>query len=168
MSGSASNEKSEVRQWSADELIPFECLVTDKKTGEPLPADGFVFTGSCMVTKPGERSQRVYAADFLQPQSIASIFNDPIAVLDVPRHARLPAPAATALLKLPQTASRARRGRAQLEAGPIHLATRGGRLVASRSSSSTGDSPEITMPRCTGLTKCSSTARSRNASSGSK
>jgi len=73
----------------ADELIPFECLVTDKNTGEPLPADGFVFTGSLMVTKPGERSQRVYAADFLQPQSIASIFNDPIAVLDVPRRARL-------------------------------------------------------------------------------
>jgi hypothetical protein len=73
----------------ADELIPFESLVTDKNTGEPLPADGFVFTGSRMVTNPGERSQRVYAADFLQPQSIASIFNDPIAVLDVPRRARL-------------------------------------------------------------------------------
>ena len=73
----------------ADELIPFESMVTDKNTQEPLPADGFVFTGSYMVTMPGERSQRVYAADFLQPQSIASIFNDPIAVLDVPRHARL-------------------------------------------------------------------------------
>lgn len=73
----------------AEERIPFESLVTDKTTGEPLSDDGFIFTGSCMVTKPGERSQRVYAADFLQPQSIASIFNDPIAVLDVPRRARL-------------------------------------------------------------------------------
>ena len=68
--------------------LRLESLVMDKLTGKPLPEAGFVFAGSFMVEKSGEKPGRAYAADVLDPKSVASIYNDPTAVLDVPRHAR--------------------------------------------------------------------------------
>jgi len=65
-----------------------ETLVMDKRQKTTLPKVGFVFTGSFMVNKPGENSRRAYAADVVTPKSIASLYNDPTTVLDVPRRAR--------------------------------------------------------------------------------
>jgi hypothetical protein len=59
--------------------FPMEELILDMKTGKPLPAEGFLFTGS--VKLPDGK----YAADVHQPRSIASIYNEPGVVLDVPR-----------------------------------------------------------------------------------
>lgn len=75
---------------SGDRVVPtlLERLVIDRNTGLPLPEAGFVFAGSFMVPRPGGKAGRAYAADVLEPKSLASIYNDPIAVLDVPRHAR--------------------------------------------------------------------------------
>ncbi len=74
-----------------DDDVPtrFERLVIDRSTGKSLPEVGFVFAGSLMVDVPGRQSGRhpgrAYAADVLDPQSVASIYNDPTTVLDVPR-----------------------------------------------------------------------------------
>lgn len=65
--------------------LRLERMVLDKTKDEPLPEDGFVFTGSYTVPRRGDRSRRDYAADVLGAKSIASIFSDPAAVLDVPR-----------------------------------------------------------------------------------
>ncbi|NQU23096.1 MAG: hypothetical protein HQ567_17600 [Candidatus Nealsonbacteria bacterium] len=65
-----------------------EQFVIDSGTEAPLPEVGFVFTGSFMVGSPDGKAGRVYAADVLDPKSLVSIYNDPTAVLDVPRHAR--------------------------------------------------------------------------------
>jgi len=75
---------------SSDGDVPtrLERLVIDRSTGKSLPEVGFVFAGSLMVDNPGEKSGRAYAADVLDPKSVASIYNDPAAVLDVPRRAR--------------------------------------------------------------------------------
>ncbi len=69
-------------------LTRLERLVIDRNTAAPLSEAGFVFAGSFMVQRPGEKAGRAYAADVLEPKSLASIYNDPTAVLDVPRHAR--------------------------------------------------------------------------------
>ncbi|HUT12721.1 MAG TPA: YdjY domain-containing protein [Thermoguttaceae bacterium] len=75
---------------SGNRVVPtrLERLVIDGNTGAPLPEVGFVFAGSFMVDNPGEKPGRAYAADVLDPKSVASIYNDPTAVLDVPRRAR--------------------------------------------------------------------------------
>jgi len=75
---------------SGDRVPPtrLERFVVDKGTGEPLPEVGFVFAGSFMLERPGEQAAHAYAADVLEPKSVASIYNDPTAVLDVPRRAR--------------------------------------------------------------------------------
>ncbi len=94
--------------------VRLESLVKDRTTGKPLPEAGFVFAGSftadgCTTAFQGrrkrridglgrpsytisghalsEKSGRVYAADVYDPKSVASLYNDPIAVLDVPRRA---------------------------------------------------------------------------------
>ncbi len=66
-------------QVEEDKPFPMEELILDSKTGKPLPAEGFVFAGS--VRLPDGQ----YAADVYQPRSIASIYNEPGVVLDVPR-----------------------------------------------------------------------------------
>ncbi len=58
-------------------------LLVDAETEEPPPEKGFVFTGSMMV-KAGTNGM-VYAADAFGPRSIASNYNEPYSVLDVPR-----------------------------------------------------------------------------------
>jgi len=60
----------------------------DKYRKKTLPEVGFVFTGSRIVSRPGEKLRRAYAADVLTPKSVASLYNDPTTVLDVPRRAR--------------------------------------------------------------------------------
>ena len=64
-----------------------ESLLMDRRTGRPLPEDGFMFTGSKMLPTLDDRSRRVYAADEFQPKAIVSLFNSPHSVLEVPRSA---------------------------------------------------------------------------------
>ena len=70
-----------------DDRIPLESLVTDTATDRTLPATGFIFTYSIMVHRPGLPKQTVYAADVMDPRSVASIFNDSTTVPDVPGRA---------------------------------------------------------------------------------
>ena len=69
------------------EEVPIEELILEVKSGEPLPQDGFVFAGSIMLPlEEGEPADTPrYAADRYDPRSVASIYNEPTAVLDVPR-----------------------------------------------------------------------------------
>jgi hypothetical protein len=70
-----------------DDEIPLESLIIDNRTGRRLPAVGFVFAGSSIVNPPGNPAQKLYAADIVTPKSIASLYNNTTAVLDVPRRA---------------------------------------------------------------------------------
>jgi len=67
--------------------VPIEEMVLDTETGTTLPEDGFVFTGSIKVPSPDGSGASAYAADVYDPRSVASIYNEPAAVLDVPRQA---------------------------------------------------------------------------------
>jgi hypothetical protein len=67
------------------ESLRLEKMVRDETRDETLPEDGFVFTGSYTVPRRGDRERRDYAADVTGARSVASIFSDPTAVLDVPR-----------------------------------------------------------------------------------
>jgi len=75
----------DVRVDGEENVIPIEQLIFDTETGDTLPEEGFVFTGSMLVTAPGESGEQVYAADAYDPRSVASIYNEPTAMLDVPR-----------------------------------------------------------------------------------
>ena len=65
--------------------IRVENLLMDRRTGSPLPEEGFLFTGSRQVTSASNPLQAVYAADAMQPKAIVSLFSTPYAVLEVPR-----------------------------------------------------------------------------------
>jgi hypothetical protein len=66
--------------------VPAAQLITDSRTGKPLPEAGFVFTGSSWAPLPGSSATGlVYAADVFSPNSIVSVYNEPGTVLDVPR-----------------------------------------------------------------------------------
>ncbi len=64
-----------------------EKLFLDRKTGKPLEVTGLVFTGSDWVEDRAQPGKKVYAADAFDPHSIASNYNEPTTVLDVPRQA---------------------------------------------------------------------------------
>ena len=70
-----------------EDRMPIERLIFDKATNETLPEIGFVFTGSMMVHRLDSPNKMAYAADVMDPRSVASIFNDSTTVLDVPRRA---------------------------------------------------------------------------------
>lgn len=63
--------------------IRAETLILDARTGKPLATSGFVYTGSSMVpTEDG--SATALAAQTRPPFSIASNYNEPDSLLDVP------------------------------------------------------------------------------------
>ncbi len=64
-----------------------ERLVKSTQNDQPLPETGFVFTGSPPVTNAALAAAGVVRADEGEPQSIASNYNEPQTVLDVPRKA---------------------------------------------------------------------------------
>lgn len=66
------------------EPVRIEKLVMDNSTGRTLPASGLVFTGSEFITPPHGGAEAL-AADTRDPASIASIYNEPESILDVPR-----------------------------------------------------------------------------------
>lgn len=67
--------------------FPIEKMVLDNETETTLPEDGFIFTGSVTVPSPDGSGAQAYMADVYDPRSVASIYNEPGAVLDVPRQA---------------------------------------------------------------------------------
>jgi len=70
-----------------NDRIPLESLIVDQTVNRSLPVTGFVFAGSMMVHKSEIPDEKAYAADVMDPRSVASIYNDTTAVLDVPRRA---------------------------------------------------------------------------------
>ena len=68
-----------------DETAPIETLIMDTETEQTLPEEGFVFAGSIMVPPRDGKGPQQYAADVYDPRSVASVYNEPAAVLDVPR-----------------------------------------------------------------------------------
>jgi len=75
-----------VRVKSGEEF-PIERLIYDKEAEQTLPEEGFVFAGSIMAPPRGGKGAAQYVADVYDPRSVASIYNEPAAVLDVPRQA---------------------------------------------------------------------------------
>jgi hypothetical protein len=68
------------------ETYPIERLVFDKSTGKTLSEDGFVFSGSLRIPAGSTRAGEM-VADVDELRSVASLYNEPTAVLDVPRRA---------------------------------------------------------------------------------
>ena len=60
-----------------------EDLVQDTNTKSPIPKSGLVFTGS--YTRTDEQGKTFLAADVLDAKPIAPLYNDPAALMDVPR-----------------------------------------------------------------------------------
>jgi hypothetical protein len=65
--------------------FPIERFILDNNSENTLPEEGFVFSGSVMVDPRDGTSGARYAADVYDPRSVASVYNEPTAVLDVPR-----------------------------------------------------------------------------------
>jgi len=65
-----------------DSCVPVEQYILDDRTGEPLPELGLIFAGSVLI----ENTNNVVelAADAREPQSIASNYNEPDTLLDIP------------------------------------------------------------------------------------
>ena len=66
------------------ERLRMEDLVLDSRTKKPLPACGFVFTGAEMIESTEKPGLKAYCVDVREPCSIASTYNAPETVLDVP------------------------------------------------------------------------------------
>jgi len=75
-----------IKEADSDE-VRIEELIIDRESGESLPHDGFVFAGSIIepLTEGQPEDTPRYAADIYDPRSVASVYNEPTAVLDVPR-----------------------------------------------------------------------------------
>lgn len=71
--------EAKARQVAAEELI----VDRRHRPAKPLPKLGLVFVGSYMIA-PEDGSKPIYGADVSDSKSIASDFNDPSTVLDVP------------------------------------------------------------------------------------
>ena len=67
--------------------VPIERLILDKQTDKTLPEEGFVFSGSLLVSPTGTNKASRFVADVDELRSVASIYNEPTAILDVPRRA---------------------------------------------------------------------------------
>ncbi len=67
------------------QLVPVEKFIMDDRTGKTLPEVGLAFTGSTVIRNA--EGEEVLAADAREPQSVASVYNEPETVLDVPRQA---------------------------------------------------------------------------------
>ncbi len=64
-----------------------EDMMKDVNSGKPMPRTGLVFTGSPLVPSETDPTTQIHAADKFEPNSLASNYNEPQTVLDVPRKA---------------------------------------------------------------------------------
>jgi hypothetical protein len=67
--------------------LPLEALIADRRTNATPVSAGLVFTGSRRIPDPDRPDATLYEADSREPNSIASTYNDPGTVLDIPRRA---------------------------------------------------------------------------------
>ncbi|MDA1043746.1 MAG: YdjY domain-containing protein [Verrucomicrobia bacterium] len=67
------------------DTVRIEELVLDRQTDATLPREGFVFAGSVLLPSREGKDTPLYAADIYDPRCVASLYNEPTAVLDVPR-----------------------------------------------------------------------------------
>lgn len=72
-----------VREKDGDSY-PIERLIFDKTTEKTLPEEGFVFSGSLRIPA-GVKQAGELVADHDELRSVASLYSEPTAVLDVPR-----------------------------------------------------------------------------------
>lgn len=95
MRAGAPRDYSQLRFWSKgdrvnafvvihDDEIPIEHLILNSDTGETLPEEGWVFTGSMTIDNPTGGTERVYLADEYDPRSIIAAYNEPASILDPP------------------------------------------------------------------------------------
>jgi hypothetical protein len=77
----------EVFRSEQDPGIPLEHTIWNRRSGAPMPRSGLVFTGSYRLSADHARHPGGYAADLRGPHAIASNYNEPTTVLDVPRRA---------------------------------------------------------------------------------
>ncbi len=70
-----------------NDLVRVEEMMLDSHTGKSMPRTGLVFTGSPLVPAEAGTHALVHAADKVEPNSVASNYNEPQTVLDVPRKA---------------------------------------------------------------------------------
>ncbi len=90
MSTGRSADPVATRFWSKGERVIMtfngiraETLIRDSRTGKPLAANGFIYTGSSLVpTEDGAAT--ALAAQIRHPYAIASNYNEPESLLDVP------------------------------------------------------------------------------------
>lgn len=74
----------------SDENVPgirLETVIKNTKTDKPIPQTGLVFVGSLMLDSREKPGQKVLAADEAEPNAIATTYNEPTTVLDIPRQA---------------------------------------------------------------------------------
>ena len=64
--------------------IRIESFILDSDTGESLPANGLVFTGSMMVPSMDDNKEKILAVSHFEPFSIAANYNEAASILDVP------------------------------------------------------------------------------------
>ncbi|MBN1556538.1 MAG: hypothetical protein JW951_00160 [Lentisphaerae bacterium] len=67
--------------------VRLERLIWNRRENAPMPESGLVFVGSYRIDAPDRSDHGAYAADARAPFSIASNYNEPTTVLDVPRRA---------------------------------------------------------------------------------
>jgi hypothetical protein len=67
--------------------VPLEHTIWNRRLDAPMPRSGLVFTGSFRLPEDHPRHPGAYAADVRGPHAIASNYNEPTTVLDVPRRA---------------------------------------------------------------------------------
>ena len=67
--------------------VRLEQLMWDDSSGHPLPAAGYVFTGSTYVAVPGQPGQTDLATEVNGPHALIANYNEPGALFDVPRRA---------------------------------------------------------------------------------
>ena len=75
----------DLRELDGVDGVPIERLIVDNETEETLPEEGFVFAGSIRLPPRDGKGKTIYVADAYDPRSVASVYNEPAAVLDVPR-----------------------------------------------------------------------------------
>ena len=69
------------------EPVRIEKFILNRDTNKTMSENGLVFTGSLMVESCVQKGVLVYAADGSGPDSLASNYNEPQTVLDIPRNA---------------------------------------------------------------------------------
>lgn len=67
--------------------LPIEQMLLDRRTGNTIREEGFMFTGSRLFPVTDTPGRQFYAADEIQPKAVVSLFNSTWSVFEVPYEA---------------------------------------------------------------------------------